>query len=188
MWNVAILTILVENQYQAVPVSFISLSLQIILSTKIQSIKYKTKFTKCKLQNTNTEIQQQKYKKYKNINMRQPRWPYLSYLYLWKSFCPRSEVHQIPAAPISFHTALISDSTHFYSFLLIFTQNLLSITHFYLFQILLISTHFRLFLVLLSSTFQISTQFHTDLFLHCPFSDSTLPVPLISGKLYSLTL
>ena len=79
----------------------------------------------------------------------------LSYLYLWKSFCPRSEVHQIPAAPKSFHTALFSDSTHFYSFLLIFTQNLLSITHFYLFQILLISTHFRLFLVLLSSTFQI---------------------------------
>ena len=120
--------------------------------------------------------------------MRQAQWPYLSYLYLWKSFCPRSEVHQIPAAPISFHTALVSDSTHFYSFLLICNQNLLSITHFYLFQILLISTHFRLFLVLLSSTFQISTQFHTDLFLHCPFSDSTLPVPLTSGKLYSLTL
>ena len=31
-------------------------------------------------------------------------WPYLSYLYLWKSFCPRSQADQIPAASISFHS------------------------------------------------------------------------------------
>ena len=37
--------------------------------------------------------------------MRQAVWrPYLSYLYLWKSFCPRSQADQIPAASISFHS------------------------------------------------------------------------------------
>ena len=54
--------------------------------------------------------------------------PYLSYLCLWKSFCPRSEVHhQIPAAPISFQILLIScqffsDSTKPTLFLLSLTQ------------------------------------------------------------------
>ena len=39
------------------------------------------------------------------IDMRQAvSWPYLSYLYLWKSFCPRSQADQIPAASISFHS------------------------------------------------------------------------------------
>ena len=63
--------------------------------TKMQPLEYIKK------------IHQQKNGMIKNteIDMRQAvSWPYLSYLYLWKSFCPRSQADQIPAASISFHS------------------------------------------------------------------------------------